>query len=614
MRLSLPGRLAIAALLLAAPAPAAAEPVVSYRFSFPEPEHRWMLVEAIFTELPVDTALDVRMSRASPGRYALHDFAKNVYDVDARSGGGQPVEIVREDPHGWRVTGHDGTVRFRYKVYGDSVDGTYLAVDPTHAHINMPAVIVWGRGLEERPARVTFEQPEGRQWQVVTQLFPGEHPLEFAAPNLQYLLDSPVEFGPGTLRTFRVEDRLFRVLVHHTGSDEEVDRFVRAVEQIVREQGEIFGEYPAYEPGHFTFLADYVPWASYDGMEHRNSTVMTSPSPLSTARVALLDTASHEFFHGWNVERIRPRTLEPFDFERGNMSGELWLAEGFTQYYGPLVLSRAGLADLEYVTGAMSTLVGAALDPARSVRSPVEMSRMAPFTDGRHTADRTNWPITVISYYSQGGAIALALDLTLRERSQGRVTLDDYMRALWRAHGRSASRPGYVDQPYTLADAETRLAEVSGDAGFARDFFARHVHGHDAADYERLLRLAGLVMRRPAAGRAWLGEVRFDDRAGSVRLASAPHIGSPLYDAGLDVDDVVRELDGEAMRSFGDLARVLGRRRPGDRIPIVFVNRTGVPQRGSVTLGDDPAFEIVPAESLGALTPAQRAFRESWLH
>ena len=157
----------------------------------------------------------------------------------------------------------------------------------------------------------------------------------------------------------------------------------------MRQEREVFGEFPGYEPGSYTFIADYLPYASGDGMEHRNSTVMTSSATHSREpRRGLLDTVAHEFFHGWNVERIRPRSLEPFDFERANMSGELWLAEGFTQYYGPLALSRAGLADLRDDRRTFAELIRqSSSSPGRDVRSAEEMSRMAPFTDGGRTID-----------------------------------------------------------------------------------------------------------------------------------------------------------------------------------------------------------------------------------
>ncbi|HWF86207.1 MAG TPA: hypothetical protein VG222_15215, partial [Vicinamibacterales bacterium] len=407
---------------------------IRYRFTFPEPQHRWMQVEAAFSTLTQPT-LELRMSRSSPGRYSLHDFAKNVYDVHAFAADGREIETTRPDPYGWNVAGFGGSVTVKYKIYGDRVDGTYLAVDETHAHINMPAVIMWAHGLDERPAVVTFEEPAGMHWRVATQLHGDQ--LEFTAPNLQYLMDSPAEFGPEVIREFTVGPRSFRFAVHHTGTDAELDAYVKDVEKIVREEGAIYGEFPEYEPGNYTFLADYLPYASGDGMEHRNSTVMTAPGTIRDQRDRLLDTVAHEFFHGWNVERIRPKGLEPFDFDRANMTDSLWLAEGFTQYYGPIVLQRARLVDLPETLATFAGLVSSVtLSPAHLVRSAADMSRMAPFIDGGRTVDRTNWPSTVTSYYSFGGAIALALDLTLRDRSNGRVTLDDFMRAMWRAYGK----------------------------------------------------------------------------------------------------------------------------------------------------------------------------------
>ena len=438
---------------------------VSYRFSFPEPQHHWMSVEAVFTELERGP-LELRMSRSSPGRYSQHDFAKNVYDVQAFSADGKPLDVMRPDPHGWTVTQHGATVSVRYRVFGDRVDGTYLAVDPTHAHMNMPAVAMWARGLEDRPIRLTLEPPLGAQWEVATQLYPGTHPREFTAPNLQYLMDSPTEFGPIVVRQFTMDGKTIRFALHHTGTAADLDGFIPDVRRIVAVERDIFGEFPSYEQDTYTFLADYLPYARSDGMEHRNSTVITSPSAIRTNLGGLLGPVAHEFFHGWNVERIRPQSLEPFDLERVNMSGELWFAEGFTEYYAPLSMSRAGVAGLGDTLADFSQQISAVvLSPGRTMRSAEEMSRMAVFTDRGTTADPTNWSNTYISYYPFGGAIALALDLSLRERFEGRITLDDFMRAMWRVHGKPAApRPGLVPHPYTSEDAEQRLAEVTGAA------------------------------------------------------------------------------------------------------------------------------------------------------
>jgi predicted metalloprotease with PDZ domain len=592
----------------------AAEPV-RYRLSFPEPEHHWMQVEVTFSELG-RAPLELRMSQTSPGRYSVHDFAKNVYDVQAVDGGGRAIALARPDPHGWTAATHDGSVKVRYRVFGDMLDGTYLAIDTTHAHINMPAALMWARGVDDRSAVLTLEPPAGRRWRAATQLFAGASPFEFTAPNLQYLMDSPIELGPAAVRTFAVGGQTIRFNAHHTGAAADLDGLVSDVEKIVREELEIFGELPAYESGHYTFLADYLPWASGDGMEHRNSTVITSAQPLGGDRADFLDTIAHEFFHGWNVERIRPASLEPFDFERANLSGELWLGEGFTQYYAPLVLSRTRLADLDETVSTMAGLFrSVALNPARAVRSAEEMSRMAAFTDGSRAGDRTNWSTTYISYYPFGGAIALALDLTLRDRSNGAVTLDDFMRAMWRAHGKpGGARPGYVDRPYTMADAEARLAEVSKDAAFARSFFARYIQGHEVADYARLLQRAGLVLRKPYPGQAWWGDPAYRTDDGVVRIASTPAIDTPMYSAGLDVDDEIRQVDGSRIGSSAAVAAAIGRRKPGDRVAVVYIDRSGIAKTVQVTLAENPALELLPIERTGGtLTADQRTFRERWL-
>src|SRR5229473_6099362 len=156
---------------------------VRYRFTFPEPQHRWMQVEVSFAELGA-VPLELRVSRSSPGRYSLHDFAKNVYDVHAFDADGRELATMRPDPYGWNVAAHGASVTVKYKVFGDRVDGTYLAVDTTHAHINMPAALMWARGFDDRPATLVFEPPSGERWQVATQLHPGAATFEFTAPNL----------------------------------------------------------------------------------------------------------------------------------------------------------------------------------------------------------------------------------------------------------------------------------------------------------------------------------------------------------------------------------------------------------------------------------------------
>ena len=602
--------LLVAAMLLRAQAP------VAYQLTFSAREHRIMDVEVTFADVP-DGTLQLRMSRTSPGRYALHEFAKNVFDVRVTGADGRPLSVARPNPHQWDVTQHGGTVRVQYRVFGDRVDGTYLAIDTTHAHINMPSALMWARGLEARPLTVRFEPPPGASWRVATQLLPGRDAYTFTAPNLQYLMDSPSEFSAYALRTFTVpgEQRtpVFRVAVHHTGSDAEVDAFARDVQSIVQEARHVFGEYPAFDGNTYTFIADYLPWANGDGMEHRNSTILTSSSSLRANRLDLLDTVAHEFFHAWNVERIRPTSLEPFNLEDANMSGELWFAEGFTSYYGPLVLRRAGLYTVTDFAQEMGRVVNTVLtSPGREVRSPVEMSQLAPFVDAATAADRTNFDNTYISYYTWGAAIGLALDLTLRDRSDGRVTLDHYMRTLWERHGSGVAPIGLVASPYTLADLRSALASIS-DQAFADDFFARYIEGRDVADYTRLLARAGFVVRPVAPGRATAGALRLQDGQRGVRVSAATEMGSPAYEAGLDRDDVITAIGGMRVTTADQVDRAMTSRKPGDALPVTF-ERRGQQVSATLRLVEDPRREVVAAEQAGeTLTDAQRRFRDAWL-
>src|SRR5205814_1128538 len=185
--------------------PRIAQAPASYVVSFPEPQQHWMQVELTLTSLPA-TPLELHMSRSSPGRYAEHEFAKNVFDVRVTDTAAMVLRATHTTPDVWVVDQHPAAVRVSYRVFGDRTDGTYLSVDPAHAHINMPAALMWARGLEDRAIAVRFQSPASVTWRVATQLFPGSDAQTFTAPNLQYLMDSPTEVSAYSLRTFTVRD------------------------------------------------------------------------------------------------------------------------------------------------------------------------------------------------------------------------------------------------------------------------------------------------------------------------------------------------------------------------------------------------------------------------
>jgi len=620
------GALRLAALCFFVASPALAQSVVDdftvqYKVSFPAPEHHYAQIEIVFPAVPRGATLEARMSRSSPGRYAVHEFSKNVFDVHAYDGMGKALGTKRPNPYQWSVDGHDGTVRITYKVFGNHVDGTYLAIDTSHAHMNMPATLMWARGFEQRHVSVRFEPPEGYSWKPATQLYPTANDWVFTAPNLQYLMDSPAELSNYSERSFKVrnpdgKEFTIRMAVHHDADEAAIDAYAAGTEKIVREMGAVFGEFPEFETGRYTFLGDYLPWGGGDGMEHRNSTVVASPVSLRSAQNVrgVLGTVSHEFFHAWNVERIRPKSLEPFNFEAANISGELWLAEGFTQYYGSLIMARTGLSQADRTITSFGGTANAVINgTGRQFRSPVEMSEWAAFSDAARSVDETNQSYTFISYYTYGAAVALALDLSLRDRSNGKITLDDYMRALWREHGKpGAPQPGLVAKPYTMNDARDRLAEASGDRAFADEFFDKYIEGREVPDYARLFDRAGIILRKRNAGAAWSGLETAMDRGDARKIGSLVAWGTPAFDAGLEQGDLITSMNGEAFT--GELGQALAKHKPGDKVTIEFKRPTGATGTATITLRENPAVEAVPIESAGGTLSAERqAFREAWL-
>ncbi len=614
---------ALAAALAAAPAaraqktpePARQRPAaVRYDVAFPDAVHHQVRITVTFPGLTPGGTLAALMPRSSPGRYALHEFAKNVYDLSAVDGRGRPLQVTRVSTSEWDVKADDGTVAISYTVFGDHADGTYAGIDSTHAHFNMPAAFMFARGLERRPIRITFHPIHG--WKIATQLVRTADPNTFEAPDLQYFMDSPTELSDYTLSEWHegpAGKLLFRMALHHEGTDSQATQYAAMAKRVVEEEAAVWGTFPQYDFGSYTFIIDYLPWVFGDGMEHRNSTLITGSRPLAPDAVRNLGTVAHEYFHSWNMERLRSKGIEPFDFERANMSSGLWFGEGFTNYYGHLVLARAGFVPLaDFARGEGYAINAVVNSPARRFRSPVQMSQEAPFTDAAVSIDLVDRPNTFISYYTWGEVVALGLDLTLREKY--RTTLDDYMRAMWRSYGQYQENET-PQRPYTVDDLERVLGQVTKDPAFAKSFFTHYVRGHDVVDYAALLAPAGLLLRKANAGRPWLGlesrGVAFRDSA-AVLLAPVL-IGTPLYQAGIAEGDRIMEIDGQRTGSAEEIAAALSGHQPGDTVLVRFWQR-GEVKRAPLVLGEAPALELVTYESAGMpVTDAMRALREAWL-
>jgi predicted metalloprotease with PDZ domain len=587
---------------------------VEYDVTFPNAAQHEAHIVATFRGIPRGSVLEARMARSSPGRYAASGFAKNVYDVKATDSRGRELSITRPAPHGWDIAGHDGTVRITYTVWGDRIDGTFLSIDHSHAHMNMPATFMFAHGMESAPIRLTIHPRAG--WRVATQLAPINDTV-FTAPNMQWLMDSPTEVGPITIRswteTHKGKPSTWRIAMHHLGTDAQVDSFAVLARAIVDEAIAMWGEPAPYDLRTYTFIADYLPWASGDGMEHRNSTIITSNRRTladRAKRVAALGTLSHEFFHSWNMERLRSKALEPFDFERENISDELWLGEGFTQYYGPLIIRRAGFyTDEEFAQSLAGVMISTIDAPARRHGSAVDMSRMAPFLDGGSYLDPTNAQNTFLTYYDWGAAIAAALDLTLRQRFK--LSLDDYMRALWGDYGSHQSPAFAPERPYTMRDLRTQLAQLTRDSVFASDFFRRYIEGREVPDFASLLAAAGFRLSTDSVEKPFLGASMDND---TTRVfVNWSQEGGSMYDAGIASGDLVYAIDGVSVASIDSLNAVVARHKVGDVVQ-VDVEQRKVRRKLPMTLRGRRALKLVTYESAGLrITDQIRLFRKSWL-
>ncbi|MDO1450018.1 PDZ domain-containing protein [Rhodocytophaga aerolata] len=580
----------------------------SYEISFENAVHHEAHIQVTFSGLPTKP-LEVLMSRSSPGRYALHEFAKHVYALEARNSKGQVLAVTRPTPYEWNIAKHDGTVTITYTLFGNRADGTYTGITALFAHLNMPATFLWARGLENKPMEVSFKLPEGKNWKIATQLKPGANPSTFSAPHLQYFMDSPTLVGNFIQRKWQVLDgsktRTLQLAIFNDGPETVVDEFTQKLQQVVLELRAVFGELPEYEYGQYTFLGSYMPYVSGDGMEHRNSTMISGPSGLQNHLVPYLNTAAHEFFHSWNVERLRPRSLEPFDFERANMSGELWFAEGFTSYYGDLAVKRTEAISLEDYAGDLGANLNFMLNaPGRQLFSAIEMSQQAPFVDAAVSIEPNNRRNTYLSYYTFGNMLGLALDLTLRKEFNN-ISLDDYMRRLWKKYGKE-------EKPYTLQDLKTTLGELTGNQNFANSFFSSYIEGKETAPYQALLAQAGLQLQKAYAGKASLGLESFKFTSQGATVGATVLRGGPLYKAGLESGDIITHLNGNVFtaEAYQDLQ---AEKKPGDEVSIRYI-QMGTPKEGKVTLIEDPTWQVVTYEEINLpITTQITNFRQNWL-
>jgi predicted metalloprotease with PDZ domain len=554
----------------------AAEPI-RYTLSFPKPETHYVEVAAVFPAAG-RAQLDLTMAVWSPGSYLVREYERNIENVSAKGSDGTALKVEKARKNVWRVVpGTNQAVTVSYRVYSREMGVRSNWVESAFAMLNgAPTFITLADTTVPRLHEVAITLPAG--WtRSMTGLPEGGSPNTYVAPDFDTLVDSPIVAGNPDVHEFTVDGKRHYLVNTPASPTFDGARAAKDLERLVQEQRKMWGMLP-YDK--YLFL-NMVTEAG-GGLEHKNSTLLMTNRWTTRTRkayVSWLELCSHEYFHAWNVKRLRPIELGPFDYQNEVYTRSLWIAEGFTDYYGELLVHRAGLSTREEYLEALSNQIEALqTTPGRLVQSAAAASYDAWIKQYRPDE---NSPNVSISYYTKGAVIAFVLDGKIRKATGGAKNLDDVMRA---AYARYSGARGYTPEQFR------QVAEEVGGQDL-QAFWATAVEGTGELDYTEALQAFGLRFKAapmptadtPAKG--WLGVTTRND-AGRLVITQVRR-GTPGYEAGLNVDDEILALDEYRVRA-DRLENRLEQYRPGDRVAVLVARREQI-MKVDVKLGTEPA-------------------------
>jgi len=579
--------------LLSVPAAALAQ-AVSYTVSVPKPTssllHVVMDVRGV-----TGPSVDVAMPAWSPGSYNLHWAAKNVQRFTAQDASGRALTAAMVDTSVWRIKPAAPTMRITYDVYmGASF------VNDTHATIVGTRSLMFLVGRTPYPApgvlTITVEAPAG--WKLATGL-DAVRPGVFTAADYDTLVDAPIEASPELeIVTFEHERSTYEIVIH-ARHNYDTTRLRDDVRKIVAEEVRLMGGAP-YQRYVFFFHGTN---GGSGGLEHLNSTQITFGRYAQTnvdAYHRFQFVIAHEFYHLWNVKRIRPEVLGPFDYSRPQHTRNLYVSEGMTSYFAALSLVRSGVWDRATFYDDLAKNIQELQGQPGHLLTSAEMSSWYTWNRPDNSANVT------ISYYTKGQIVGTLLDLELRGRTSGRKSLDDVFRQLLAEHG--LPKPGFAEDG-GFRGAVEKVAASGSAAGDFGDFFTRYVSGLDELPYDAMLARVGLkleITRAPA-----VRSIGVPTRTEADRLIvdSVPPSGAG-YDAGLMPGDVLVALDDERVIPATFAARLNDRPAGGSvKLQVMRGDRL---LALTVALQEErtPAYKIVEDPAAPA---AVRALREAWL-
>ena len=575
--------------------------------------------------LPADakiSSLDFQMPKWSPGRYAVFDFAKNVQEVKARPACPAGLDcslpnltVTRVDDQTWRaevgdITAAGVSLMFSYKVFANDLSGTFSQLNARHANFNGGCIFMYVVNHKQDPVSLSINPPQN--WRIVNGRTERKDQSEWQFPNWDIMIDTPTEIAPDwTEDDFKVDGKKYHVVVHSLGNEGGKRRaLVRDIEKIVKAETAMWGP-PEFDS--YTFLVHFAADDhSSDGMEHLTSTQVIMPGALgdSTSYDEALDAIAHEFFHVWNVKRLRPIELGPWDFTRPANTRGLWIAEGITNYYGHLMQRRAGLwNDAKLWTTLVQQITEVENSPGSRLMSAEESSLSAPFIDDAPHAQQTNLANTSISYYPKGEILGLVLDLLIRGKTHGKASLDDVMRRMYEEFYLKSPNATYYlrGRGYKNEDFEHMVSTVAG--ADMSDFFKRYVRGVESPPYEEAFAQVGLRFVREPRLPVSVGISADESDPNNFKVA-AVRPGSPAADAGLEAGDIINTFGGTRLTP-DNLLKTVSRYKPGDRVAIT-VQRGRRTIQMSIVLGP-PQVSTYRIEEITSATAAAKALRAAWL-
>jgi predicted metalloprotease with PDZ domain len=572
--------------------------MISYTVAMPAPHSHLFHVTIALDGLAGDS-VELVLPAWTPGSYMVREYARHLQAFAAESERGDALPWRKLAKDCWRVeTGGASRITVRYQVYANDLTVRTSHLDGSHGYLNGASVFLYVPGRTAEPLRLAVEPPEG--WIVTTGLEPDGAPNRFRADDYDHLVDSPLECGTHRLLPFEVDGVPHRIAIWGRGNEDEA-RLLADTRRIVETQRDFFGGLPY---AHYTFIL-HLTDGKGGGLEHRNS--VTNQLDRWTFRPErsyerYLSLTSHELFHVWNVKRLRPAPLGPFDYRRENYTRLLWLMEGGTSYYDDLLLTRGGLLPPErFLAKLADKILLLQSQPGRLLQSVEQSSFDAWIKLYRPDENSAN---SSISYYLKGALVCWLLDMELRSRSGGAHSLDDLLRLLYARY--PLDGPGIPEDGAVLAALE-ELAGAHGGA-FA-DFFRRYIAGTEELDYQRGLAVVGLEARwGRRAPEAWLGlGLR---RQGERTVVASVRADGPAYAAGVYADDELLALDGWRVNEERLNAR-LAERAPGDTVRLGLFRGDALLEL-PVTLASAPADSLELARVAAPSEAQQRAYR-SWL-